>query len=141
MNDLIHFLDTIVCEADAGRGVALCVVVATRGSTPKVPGSMACVTESGEIIGTVGGGMTEADVMRHAGQLLCSGQRHCEHRTHFNTEESARAEARGSRHNDDGLRGQAKRRHVDHDENARAYGWCMAPDRWNDPKQRIRRLL
>jgi len=72
MNDTTHILDTVVGEVDAGRSVALCVVVATRGSAPQVPGAMACVTEKGEIIGTVGGGMTEADVTRQARQLLCS---------------------------------------------------------------------
>lgn len=72
MSDTTHILDTVVREVDAGRSVALCVVVATRGSAPQVPGAMACVTEKGEIIGTVGGGMTEADVIRQARQLLCS---------------------------------------------------------------------
>ncbi len=70
MSDPTTTLDTIVREVDAGRRVAFCVIIATRGSTPQVPGAMACVSEKGEIIGTVGGGMTEADVTRQAKQLL-----------------------------------------------------------------------
>ncbi|MGB2986039.1 MAG: XdhC family protein [Phycisphaerae bacterium] len=70
MSDSTNILDTIIREIDAGRRMALCVIVATRGSAPQVPGAMACVNEAGEMTGTVGGGMTEADVARQAQQLL-----------------------------------------------------------------------
>lgn len=61
---------TLVRELDAGRHAALCVVVATRGSTPQPPGAMLCVDEAARITGTLGGGCVEADVRRQAHQLL-----------------------------------------------------------------------
>ncbi len=63
-------LNAIVRELDAGRRAALCVVVATRGSTPQPPGAMLCVTHAADITGTLGGGCVEADVRRQAHQLL-----------------------------------------------------------------------
>lgn len=67
-------LQTILTEHDAGRRIALCVVVATRGSTPQPAGVMVCVDESANVIGTLGGGCVEADVRRMAHQQL--GDRH-----------------------------------------------------------------
>lgn len=66
-------LQTILSEHDAGRRVALCVVVATRGSTPQPAGVMVCVDESTTIVGTLGGGCVESDVRRQAHQQLGAG--------------------------------------------------------------------
>ena len=66
-------LQTILFEHDAGRRVALCVVVATRGSTPQPAGVMVCVDESAAVVGTLGGGCVEADVRRQAHQQLGAG--------------------------------------------------------------------
>ena len=66
-------LETVVREIDAGRRVALGVVVTTRGSTPQVPGAMICVDEAAQITGTIGGGCVEAEVRRRAHELLSSG--------------------------------------------------------------------
>jgi len=59
-------LETVIREVQAGRKSALCVVVATRGSTPQGPGAMMCVDEAGHVEGTIGGGCTEAEVRRRA---------------------------------------------------------------------------
>ena len=69
-------LQTILTEHDAGRRVALCVVVATRGSTPQPAGALVCVDDAANVIGTLGGGCVEADVRRHAYERLsaASGQ-------------------------------------------------------------------
>ncbi len=66
-------LETILTEHDGRRRVALCVVVATRGSTPQPAGVMICVDESASIVGTLGGGCVEADVRRMAHQQLGAG--------------------------------------------------------------------
>lgn len=68
-----NVLQTILTEHEAGRRVALCVVVATRGSTPQPAGVMVCVDESATVVGTLGGGCVEADVRRQAHQQLGAG--------------------------------------------------------------------
>jgi xanthine dehydrogenase accessory factor len=73
MSDATQILDAIVREVDAGRRAALCAVVATRGSTPQVPGALLAVNAVGKAVGTVGGGATEAAVSRRAGELLSAG--------------------------------------------------------------------
>lgn len=59
-----------ISELDVGRNVALCVIVATRGSTPQPAGVMVCVDEAAQLTGTLGGGCVEADVRRQAHALL-----------------------------------------------------------------------
>ena len=66
-------LEAVVREIEGGRSAALCVIVATRGSTPQPAGTMLCVDEAARITGTLGGGCVEADVRRQAHQLLATG--------------------------------------------------------------------
>jgi xanthine dehydrogenase accessory factor len=47
---------------DQGHRCALVTITQTVGSTPRKPGAKMAVTESGEVIGTVGGGCVEADL-------------------------------------------------------------------------------
>ncbi|MCL2828734.1 MAG: XdhC family protein [Oscillospiraceae bacterium] len=54
-------------------GIALATIVSTRGSTPREAGAKMAVTATGEIIGSMGGGCTEADVIRRARVLLDQG--------------------------------------------------------------------
>ena len=63
-------LERVIAEVDAGRAVALGVVVGRRGSAPQQPGALLCVDEAARITGTVGGGCVEADVRRRAHELL-----------------------------------------------------------------------
>ncbi len=65
-----EILETVVHEVGAGRRVALCAIVATRGSTPQPAGTIVCVDEAACLTGTLGGGCVEADVRRQAHQLL-----------------------------------------------------------------------
>ena len=60
----------VVDELEAGRPVALCAIVAARGSTPQPPGTMVCVDQAAQMTGTLGGGCVEADVRRKAHQCL-----------------------------------------------------------------------
>jgi xanthine dehydrogenase accessory factor len=69
MNDPIALIERLVAEVQAGRPVALCTVLKTRGSTPQVPGAMLLVLGDSSVVGTVGGGAVEAEVQRAATEL------------------------------------------------------------------------
>lgn len=66
--------EEIVSRCGGGEGIALCVVVATRGSTPQSPGAKMLVLADGQTLGTLGGGCVEAEVRKQALELLASGK-------------------------------------------------------------------
>ncbi len=66
--------ERLVSEVDAGRRVALCAVVKTRGSTPQSPGALLLLDETMKSTGTLGGGCVEAEVCRRAFELLRAGR-------------------------------------------------------------------
>jgi xanthine dehydrogenase accessory factor len=49
---------------------AICTVVAAHGSTPQEPGAKMAVLDDLSIVGTIGGGCTEAEVTRRAARLI-----------------------------------------------------------------------
>src|SRR5437762_2742029 len=49
-------LEEVVRRCDAGEPVALCTVVAARGSTPQAAGARMLLLPDGQTIGTLGGG-------------------------------------------------------------------------------------
>ena len=51
---------------DGGRSFAMAVVLDTDGSTPQRTGVRALIEETGNIWGTLGGGIVEAEAQRHA---------------------------------------------------------------------------
>lgn len=53
-----------------GERAALATVVSTRGSTPGKETMRLLVTESGDVVGTVGGGCVEADVIELAREVI-----------------------------------------------------------------------
>ncbi len=57
-----------------GEGGALCMIVSSRGSTPRHIGSKMLVYPDGQFIGTVGGGEVEARVIQEALESLQEGQ-------------------------------------------------------------------
>jgi len=67
-------LSELVASLDAGRPLAYCRLVETRGSTPQKAGAMMLVYEDGSQAGTLGGGCVEADVKRRALAVLQSGE-------------------------------------------------------------------
>jgi len=161
MSDPTQILDAIVSEVDAGRRVAVCVVVATRGSTPQVPGAFICVDEAARIIGTVGGGCSEAEIRRRALELLAASRspgwhgqtdREAWHgraqRGHVEPANTGHARTSGpgmppddEQHAGEGCHGQAQRRHVasDDEQHAGASGLGMAPDNaGSDDRQHAR---
>jgi xanthine dehydrogenase accessory factor len=62
--------DEIVRRCEAGERVAMCTVVATRGSTPQGKGAKMLVVADGKTIGTLGGGCVEAEVRKRALEML-----------------------------------------------------------------------
>ncbi len=57
----------------AGVRTVLATVVAARGSTPRAPGARMLVLRDGSIVGTIGGGPREAEVIAAAGELFRKG--------------------------------------------------------------------
>lgn len=71
--------DTLVYRAllDAvasGRPVVLATVVAARGSTPRGVGSKMLIDPEGGLVGTIGGGCGEGDVIAAAGAVVATGR-------------------------------------------------------------------
>ncbi len=70
MRDLIQQLRQ---SLHAGRNVAYCRLVETRGSTPQKAGALMLVYADGSQAGTLGGGCVEAEVKRRALAVLAAG--------------------------------------------------------------------
>jgi xanthine/CO dehydrogenase XdhC/CoxF family maturation factor len=60
--------------AAAGRRVVLVTVVGARGSTPRGVGSKMLVDPAVGLVGTIGGGCGEGDVVRAAGEVAETGR-------------------------------------------------------------------
>lgn len=74
MSELLPLLETLVADVDAGRPVALCAVLATKGSTPQHPGAAMLVRADYSTVGTLGGGCVEAAVRQRAFEHLQRGE-------------------------------------------------------------------
>lgn len=73
MNENDDILNTAKIWREAGRGVALCTVVATWGSSPRPAGSRLLVDDAGSFIGSVSGGCIESAVIQEARQIIADG--------------------------------------------------------------------
>src|SRR5262252_6022440 len=67
-------LRELIAAIDAGRAVAWCRLVETRGSTPQKAGAAMLVYDNGSQAGTLGGGCVEAEVKRRALGLLAENR-------------------------------------------------------------------
>ena len=68
-----HIYRAILRARAQGRPCALATVVATRGSTPRKNGAKMLVEPGKGLVGTVGGGCGEAEVIHAAERALASG--------------------------------------------------------------------
>jgi xanthine dehydrogenase accessory factor len=68
-----NVLQDLVDALDAGRQVAYCRLVETRGSTPQKAGATMLVFPDGSQSGTLGGGCVEAEVKRRALAVMSHG--------------------------------------------------------------------
>ena len=64
-----------LCEAEAGgtRAGILAMIVEKHGEAPRRPGTRMLVRPDGSALGTVGGGWAEAEILRHAREMLRDG--------------------------------------------------------------------
>jgi xanthine/CO dehydrogenase XdhC/CoxF family maturation factor len=58
----------------AGRRVVLATVVAARGSTPRGVGSKMVIDPAAGLVGTIGGGCGEGDVIAAAAEVVATGR-------------------------------------------------------------------
>lgn len=65
--------DALAAARDAGRHCVLATIVATKGSTPRGVGARMLVDPEYGLVGTVGGGCGEAEVIESAYGVLESG--------------------------------------------------------------------
>jgi xanthine dehydrogenase accessory factor len=69
-----ELIESLVSALGAGRRVACCRLVETRGSTPQKAGATMLVFDDGTQTGTLGGGCVEAEVKRRALAILGDGR-------------------------------------------------------------------
>jgi xanthine dehydrogenase accessory factor len=65
-------LQAVIDAAAEGRRVALATVVRTRGSVPRHAGSRMVVDPGHGLVGTIGGGCGEAEVIEAAAEVITS---------------------------------------------------------------------
>jgi len=70
-NNLMASLNSLI---ETGKPVALAIVTKVHGSTPANVGAMMLVPENGTLMGTVGGGKLESEVIKLAYQCLQAGK-------------------------------------------------------------------
>ena len=66
--------DALVAAREAGRRCALATIVSTKGSTPRKVGARMLVDPELGLVGTVGGGCGEAEVIESAQRVLSTGE-------------------------------------------------------------------
>jgi len=68
--EMTEILKEALKRIEQGENVALVTIIETRGSTPREAGSKILVGKDGLIMGTIGGGITEAKVIEEAKKSL-----------------------------------------------------------------------
>jgi xanthine dehydrogenase accessory factor len=63
----------VLAVVEAGRQAALATVVRVKGSTPRDTGSKMLIGADGALVGTIGGGCGEAEVLEAAREVIENG--------------------------------------------------------------------
>jgi xanthine dehydrogenase accessory factor len=71
---MIHFIETITQCLLANQPVSIATIISHTGSTPRTAGTQMLVMPDGSIMGTIGGGKVEAEVIGAALKLFGSGK-------------------------------------------------------------------
>jgi len=71
---MAEILKEVLKRIDKGETIALVTVVEAKGSTPREVGAKMLVNKDGLIAGTIGGGITEARIIKEARQALKDGK-------------------------------------------------------------------
>ena len=66
--------DALLAAREAGRICALATIVGTKGSTPRKVGARMIVDPATGLVGTVGGGCGEAEVIEAAHRVIETGE-------------------------------------------------------------------
>ena len=66
--------DALLAAREAGRSCALATIVGTKGSTPRKVGARMIVDPATGLVGTVGGGCGEAEVIEVAHRVIETGE-------------------------------------------------------------------
>jgi xanthine dehydrogenase accessory factor len=67
-----HFVETADRFIRSGQDFVLATIVSRQGSTPRTAGTRMIVTRASRGVGTIGGGLLEARVMKQAAQVLAA---------------------------------------------------------------------
>lgn len=70
----MDIFEEIVRLKKIGRSSALATIVECKGSSPQKQGAKMLVRDDGTLLGTLGGGCLEADVVQHARMVMQDGQ-------------------------------------------------------------------
>ena len=65
--------EAALAQLNAGKRLALAIILKSSGSTPREAGSSMLIREDGSIVGTVGGGVMEAHIQKAAKRVIQSG--------------------------------------------------------------------
>jgi xanthine dehydrogenase accessory factor len=71
---MTEILEAALRAVQGGEPAALVTIVATEGSTPRKAGAKVLVLGDGRLVGSVGGGRLEADLVARAREALASGR-------------------------------------------------------------------
>ena len=74
MDPDIEVYEALLGAAEEGRRVVLATVVGARGSTPRGVGSKMVIDPETGLVGTIGGGCGEGDVLEVAGEVQETGR-------------------------------------------------------------------
>jgi xanthine/CO dehydrogenase XdhC/CoxF family maturation factor len=66
--------EALTAANEAGRACVLATIISTKGSTPRKVGARMLVDTAVGLVGTVGGGCGEAEVIESAHRVLDTGQ-------------------------------------------------------------------
>ncbi len=69
----VRVYQAALAAAREGRCVVLATVIRTRGSVPRHAGSRMLIDPEGGLVGTIGGGCGEADVIAAAREVVVEG--------------------------------------------------------------------
>lgn len=68
------FCQTVVASLEQGTPLALCSIASGSGSAPRTSGARMLVYPGGQILGTIGGGRYEAEIIQAAQELIYQAQ-------------------------------------------------------------------
>jgi|SRR5690625_1797957 len=72
--DDANVYEAVLELAEGGRTAALATIVATKGSVPRKPGSKMLIEPGVGLIGTIGGGCGEGEVIEAAEEVVRTGE-------------------------------------------------------------------